>query len=205
MKALMFRVKLLFRNDNGSLQDKCSLFHTSPRQQLGRKKMFTQLESQFWMIFIFDRDHASTVPGSRITEVVRKTFFQFSQSFKSILLSIISKIKQMPWWVLRVWQIITCFLKSGLRQEAVLPGLCKKESRGRSGGIHTVNIYMYKTIEARVNTVAIPTTATGKSCSLYQELLNSIPTGHGRNQPIYEHHVTKAGRNRVKPLWVFYQ
>ena len=134
MKALMFRVKLLFRNDNGSLQDKCSLFHTSPRQQLGRKKMFTQLESQFWMIFIFDRDHASTVPGSRITEVVRKTFFQFSQSFKSILLSIISKIKQMPWWVLRVWQIITCFLKSGLRRETVLPGLGKKECRGASGG-----------------------------------------------------------------------
>ena len=36
---------------------------------------------------------------------------------------------------------------------------------------------MYKTIEARVNTVAIPT--TGKSCSLYRELL--------------------------KPLWVIYQ
>ena len=36
---------------------------------------------------------------------------------------------------------------------------------------------MYKTIEAGVNTVAIPT--TGKSCSLYQELL--------------------------KPLWVIYQ
>ena len=41
----------------------------------------------------------------------------------------------------------------------------------------TVNIYMYKTIQARVNTVAIPT--TGKSCSLYRELL--------------------------KPLWVIYQ
>ena len=41
----------------------------------------------------------------------------------------------------------------------------------------TVNIYMYKTIEARVNTIAIPT--TGKSCSLYRELL--------------------------KPLWVIYQ
>ena len=31
---------------------------------------------------------------------------------------------------------------------------------------------MYKTREARVNTVAIPT--TGKSCSLYQELLHPI-------------------------------
>ena len=41
----------------------------------------------------------------------------------------------------------------------------------------TVNIYMYKTIEARVITIAIPT--TGKSCSLYRELL--------------------------KPLWVIYQ
>ena len=38
-------------------------------------------------------------------------------------------------------------------------------------------LYTYKTIEARVNTVAIPT--NGKSCSLYRELL--------------------------KPLWVIYQ
>ena len=41
----------------------------------------------------------------------------------------------------------------------------------------TVNIYMYKTIQARVNTVAIPT--TGIYPTLYQELL--------------------------KPLWVIYQ
>jgi hypothetical protein len=27
---------------------------------------------------------------------------------------------------------------------------------------------------------------------------NPIPTGHGQNQPIYERHVTTAGRNRVK-------
>ena len=27
--------------------------------------------------------------------------------------------------------------------------------------------------------------------------LNPIPTGHGWNQPIYERHVTKSGRNRV--------
>ena len=27
---------------------------------------------------------------------------------------------------------------------------------------------------------------------------NHIPNGHGRNQPIYECHVTTAGRNRVK-------
>ena len=38
--------------------------------------------------------------------------------------------------------------------------------------LYTVNIYMYKTIEARVNTVEIPT--TGKSCSLYWELLHPI-------------------------------
>ena len=37
---------------------------------------------------------------------------------------------------------------------------------------YTVNIYMYKTIQARVNTVAIPT--TGKSCRLYWELLPPI-------------------------------
>ena len=29
---------------------------------------------------------------------------------------------------------------------------------------------------------------------------NPIPTGHGRNQPIYERHVTKSGRNRFKRL-----
>ena len=27
---------------------------------------------------------------------------------------------------------------------------------------------------------------------------NPIPTGQGRNQPLYERHVTKSGRNRVK-------
>ena len=33
--------------------------------------------------------------------------------------------------------------------------------------------------------------------------VNPIPTGHGRNQPIYERHVTKSGRNRVKTSkWV---
>ena len=42
---------------------------------------------------------------------------------------------------------------------------------------YTVNIYMYKTIQARMNTVAIPT--TGIYPTLYQELL--------------------------KPLWVIYQ
>ena len=25
-----------------------------------------------------------------------------------------------------------------------------------------------------------------------------VPTGQGRNQPLYEHHMTKSGRNRVK-------
>ena len=33
---------------------------------------------------------------------------------------------------------------------------------------------------------------------LAKYVLNPIPTGHGRNQPIYERHVTTAGRNRVK-------
>ena len=28
-------------------------------------------------------------------------------------------------------------------------------------------------------------------------MFNPVPTGHGRNQPIYECHVTTAGRNRV--------
>ena len=30
--------------------------------------------------------------------------------------------------------------------------------------------------------------------------VNPIPTGQGRNQPLYERHVTKSGRNRVKYL-----
>ena len=29
-------------------------------------------------------------------------------------------------------------------------------------------------------------------------MLNPIPTREGRNQPLYERHVTKSGRNRVK-------
>ena len=28
--------------------------------------------------------------------------------------------------------------------------------------------------------------------------LTPIPTSQGQNQPLYEHHVTKSGRNRVK-------
>ena len=28
--------------------------------------------------------------------------------------------------------------------------------------------------------------------------INPIPTSQGRNQPLYERHVTKSGRNRVK-------
>ena len=56
---------------------------------------------------------------------------------------------------------------------------CRTAGRSEKlwGSSCTVNVYMYKTIQARVNTVAIPT--TGKSCSLYRELL--------------------------KPLWVIYQ
>ena len=34
--------------------------------------------------------------------------------------------------------------------------------------------------------------------AVYDLPVNPIPTGHGRNQPIYERHVTKSGRNRVK-------
>ena len=30
--------------------------------------------------------------------------------------------------------------------------------------------------------------------------VNPFPTGHGRNQPIYERHVTKSGRNRVNEI-----
>ena len=33
---------------------------------------------------------------------------------------------------------------------------------------------------------------------------NPIPTGHGRNQPTYERHVTTAGRNRVKKEGIFF-
>ena len=32
--------------------------------------------------------------------------------------------------------------------------------------------------------------------------LNPIPTGQGRNQSLYERHVTKSGRNRVKPVLI---
>ena len=35
----------------------------------------------------------------------------------------------------------------------------------------------------------------------YYLCINPIPTGHGRNQPIYERHVTKSGRNRVKNIF----
>ena len=35
----------------------------------------------------------------------------------------------------------------------------------------------------------------------FLDVFNPIPTGHGRNQPIYERHVTKSGRNRVKDLY----
>ena len=31
-----------------------------------------------------------------------------------------------------------------------------------------------------------------------REWVNPIPTGQGRDQPLYECHVTKSGRNRVK-------
>ena len=127
--------------------------HLSLPTQLGQKKMFTQLESQFGMILTFDWDHVSTVPGSRITKVFRKLFFQFSQAFKSILLSIILKIDQLRWWALQVWQINTCFLKSRLRQEAVLPGLCKKERRGRSSGGHCGSHHCQKSTIAAVETI----------------------------------------------------
>ena len=34
-------------------------------------------------------------------------------------------------------------------------------------------------------------------------MLNPIPTGHGRNQLIYERHVTTAGGNRVKTTKIY--
>ena len=37
-----------------------------------------------------------------------------------------------------------------------------------------------------------------QSATSIQSLLNPIPTSQGRNQPLYERHVTKPGRNRVK-------
>ena len=37
-----------------------------------------------------------------------------------------------------------------------------------------------------------------KSQVMQSRGFNPIPTGHGQNQPIYERHVTKSGRNRVK-------
>jgi hypothetical protein len=33
-----------------------------------------------------------------------------------------------------------------------------------------------------------------------QVSFNPIPTSQGRNQPLYERHVTKSGRNRVKTV-----
>ena len=36
--------------------------------------------------------------------------------------------------------------------------------------------------------------------NLYSLDLNPIPTGQGQNQPLYEHHVTKSGRNRVNEI-----
>ena len=48
-----------------------------------------------------------------------------------------------------------------------MPAIYKNVSR-----TYTVNIYMYKTIQARVNTVEIPT--TGIYPTLYQELLQPL-------------------------------
>ena len=58
--------------------------HLSLPTQLGQKKMFTQLESQFGMILIFDRDHLSTVPGSRITKVFKKKLFSNSSNLLKV-------------------------------------------------------------------------------------------------------------------------
>ena len=35
---------------------------------------------------------------------------------------------------------------------------------------------------------------------LLADVFNPTPTRQGRNQPLYERHVTKSGRNRVKVL-----
>ena len=154
---------------------------------LNRKKMFTQLESQLGMILIFDRDHVSTVPGSRITKVFRKTFFQFSQSFKNILLSNISKFKQMPWRVLRVWQIITCSSKSGL------PWLCKKECRKGSGGGPLWQSCLPKNLPSSCHICRIPTQGPLfwitcnrlkllRKAVCLQLIQNSMPSVAGRQQ-----------------------
>ena len=52
-KVLILHVKLLFRDDNGSLQDKCSLFHSSPRQQLEQKKNVYTAGKSTWNDFDF--------------------------------------------------------------------------------------------------------------------------------------------------------
>ena len=39
---------------------------------------------------------------------------------------------------------------------------------------------------------------SGKVCLLGSMDINPIPTSHGWNQPIYERHLTTAGRNRAK-------
>ena len=43
------------------------------------------------------------------------------------------------------------------------------------------------------------------SLKIFGDLINyfnPIPTGQGRNQPLYERHLTKSGRNRVKSVKV---
>ena len=37
-----------------------------------------------------------------------------------------------------------------------------------------------------------------------ERFFNPIPTSHGWNQPIYERHVTKSGRNRVKIVHIYF-
>ena len=42
----------------------------------------------------------------------------------------------------------------------------------------------------------------GVAFCFLRDTLNPIPTGHGLNQPIYSYHVTQAGRNRVKDVFI---
>ena len=104
--------------------------HLSLPTQLGQKKVFTQSIIQWkTMILIFDRDHISTVQGLRITKVL--------QSFQSILLSIILKIKQMPWLPMSLPAGLAnnyLFLEIRTATQGCLVDCGKKEDRGCSGG-----------------------------------------------------------------------
>ena len=87
MKASILRVKLLFRDDKGSSQDKCSLFHTSPHQQLGWKKcLHSRKDNLEWFWFLTEsQDQESLKPSENFSSNspnLLKVFF-----FQSLLVS----------------------------------------------------------------------------------------------------------------------